>query len=275
MKGLETVVLTDWIIIAILGFFAFRGFKRGFVSQLLDVIGAIVGLIAAFSLFTTVGGAIAGVLGSSSTLGNVIAFILIAIVVSGVISFGGRLWQKVTKSSPISLFDKLGGSVFGIVKGVLLIAFILLIIGSIPWPKLHQVLEESGLASDIGRVTPFMYGIVERALPASVPRLLITPEGPQLRKTRFSDLNGATCVDCRGEVEFKGFQSRGLASSPKFICSRCGRTSDGCQTFEGYHQIYERCPVETSNQGIAIDCDSWPNNKPILAKGPCPVCGAK
>ena len=237
------------------------------------MIGAIVGLIAAFSLFTTVGAPSQGSWAVLHTW-NVIAFILIAIVVSGSFHLVAVL-AKGYKSSPISLFDKLGGSVFGIVKGVLLIAFILLIIGSIPWPKLHQVLEESGLASDIGRVTPFMYGIVERALPASVPRLLITPEGPQLRKTRFSDLNGATCVDCRGEVEFKGFQSRGLASSPKFICSRCGRTSDGCQTFEGYHQIYERCPVETSNQGIAIDCDSWPNNKPILAKGPCPVCGAK
>jgi len=269
------VVLTDWIIIAVLGFLAIRGFKRGFVLQFLDVLGAVIALIAAFSLFTTVGTMIAGVLGSSSTLGNVIAFILIAVLVSGAISFCGHMWHKATKSSPISLIDKLGGSAFGILKGILLFAFILLIIGSIPLPTLHQALGKSGLASDIGQVTPLMYGLVERVLPASVPRLLITPEGPQLRKTRFSDLDGATCVDCRGKVEFKGFQSKGLASSPKFVCSQCGRTSDGCQTFEGHHQIYERCPVEMSNQGIAIDCDSWPNNRPILAKGPCPVCGVK
>ncbi|HAH97252.1 MAG TPA: hypothetical protein DHD79_02590 [Firmicutes bacterium] len=272
---MEAVVLTDWIIIAALVFFAFRGFKLGFVLQFMDVLGALIALIVAFSLFEKVGGMIAGVLGSSATLGNVLAFILIAIVVSGTISFCGRLWQKATKSSPVSLLDKLGGSAFGILKGILLIAFMLLIIGSIPLPKLHQTIGESGLASDIGQVTPLMYGLVERALPANVPRLLITPEGLQLRKTRFSDLDGATCVDCRGEVEFKGFESKGLVSSPKFICSQCGRTSDGCQTFEGHHQIYDRCPAEMGKQGIAIDCDSWPNNKPVIVKGPCPVCGAK
>lgn len=267
--------IIDWIIIGVLGFLAFRGFRRGFILQLLDVVGAIIALIVAFRWFESVGGLLSRSLGCSATLGNVLGFILLAVSISGAVSFGGHLWRKATKASPVSLADSIGGAVFGAIKGVLLIGFILVILGSVPIPSVHSTIGQSGLARDIGQITPKFYGLVEKALPASVPRLLITPEGPQLRRARLSDLEGATCVDCGGKVRFFGVDSRGLLYSPKFVCTQCGRTSDGCQTYQGYHQIYGRCPLEQTDEGVAIDCDSWPNNRPVLVKGPCPVCGRR
>lgn len=265
--------LLDWIIIAIMGFLAFRGFRRGFVVQLLDVLGAIVALIAAFRWFEPLGGLISRLLGCSPTLGSILAFILIAVSFSGIVSLCGLIWRRKTKTNPVSFVDSLGGAVFGALKGVLIVGFLLVIIGTIPVPSVHAWVGESGLAHDIGQVTPKLYGILERSLPANVPRLLITPEGPQLRRTRLSDLDGATCVDCRGKARFEGFESRGLLYSPRFVCTKCGRTSDGCQTYEGFHQIYGRCAVEAAIEGVPIDCESWPNNRPVYARGPCPTCG--
>lgn len=267
--------ILDWIIIAILGFLAFRGFRRGFILQLLDVLGAIVALIAAFRWFESLGGFIGRLLGCSATLANILAFILIAVAFSGTVSLCGHIWRRKTKTNPVSLVDSLGGAVFGAIKGVLVVGFILVIVGTIPLPSLHAQVGESGLARDIGQVTPKIYGLLERSLPANVPRLLITPEGPQLRRTRLADLDGAMCVNCRGKVRFEGVESRGLLYSPRFVCTQCGRTSDGCQTYEGYHQIYGRCPIEATVEGVPIDCQSWPNNRPVYVKGPCPVCGRK
>lgn len=267
--------IVDWLIIGVLGFLTFRGFKRGFVSQIMDVLGAVIALIAAFRWFEPAGRAISGAIGASTTLGNILGFILIAVAVSGGISFLGARWRGTTLSSPVSLVDNLGGALLGAVKGVLIAGFVLVTLGAIPFSPLQGAINDSGLAGDISRTAPVFYGLFERTLPASVPRLLITPEGLQLRRARVADLDGATCLSCRGKVRFEGFFAHGLLYVPRVTCTRCGRTSDGCQTFEGYHQIYGRCALEKAEEGTALDCQSWPNNRPVMVKGACPVCGKR
>jgi hypothetical protein len=93
-------------------------------------------------------------------------------------------------------------------------------------------------------------------------------------RINYSRLDGSTCIECRGRVRFAGYRRRFEGSvSPRFVCTRCGRTSDGCQTFEGFHRMYGRCPVEVSAQLGPIDCGVWPNDRPVYPLGSCPVCG--
>ena len=80
--------------------------------------------------------------------------------------------------------------------------------------------------------------------------------------------------NCRAATRFEGYQfSRGTLMSPKFKCPQCDRTSDGCQTFEGFHAIYDACPAELAREGLQFDCGVWTNGWWTVPQGPCPVCG--
>lgn len=95
--------------------------------------------------------------------------------------------------------------------------------------------------------------------------------GAYSERINYLRLNGSTCIECRSPVEFRGYRRRRMAVSPIFACPRCGRTSDGCQTFEGFHRMYERCPHQVAVGGIEIDCGVWPNGRPVRPRGICPV----
>jgi len=91
-------------------------------------------------------------------------------------------------------------------------------------------------------------------------------------RINYSRLAGSTCIECRSAVTFAGYHRRfEVAVSPKFVCPVCGRRSDGCQTFEGFHRMYGRCPVEVSEALGPIDCGVWPNDRPVYPNGTCPV----
>jgi hypothetical protein len=95
-----------------------------------------------------------------------------------------------------------------------------------------------------------------------------------VQRINYSRLGGATCIECRAAVKFEGyFQRLDVAVSPRFTCPACGRRSDGCQTFEGFHRMYGRCPVEVARNLGQIDCGVWPNDRPVYPNGTCPVCG--
>jgi len=143
---------------------------------------------------------------------------------------------------------------------------------SLPWQATRRPVEDSFLAQDVLLLTPVFYYLQDRSLPANVPRLMISPEGLQLRRFNYQSLDGATCIFCGGKVRYDGLRRRGLISFPHFTCTRCGLVSDGCLTFQGYHLFYGRCPWQESE---GLNCKVWPNPVDVHPKGRCPVCGRR
>jgi len=96
-----------------------------------------------------------------------------------------------------------------------------------------------------------------------------------LTQERFAGFEGATCLACGGKVRFDGFQP-GMAGAivPKYTCTSCGRTSCGCQTYEGFHFLYGKCPVSVAATGLFFECKRFPNREWIVPRGPCSVCDA-
>lgn len=268
----------DWVSIAILiflGFYTLSGLRQGLVRQALGLVGVILALILAFRHFETVGARLLEYLPLPLAVANIIGFCLIVVGVVALINLIGYVWNSISRATPISFLDSLGGAAFGLLKGAVIVGIILMILMAIPVSGIRDTLTASPVARYLLDMAPIVYQRVERALPASVPRLLVTSEGIGFRRVDFAALEGAKCIACGGKVKFEGFVQKGFISAPKFVCSRCGRTSDGCQTYEGFHLIYGECPVEKSRQGYRLDCKVWPNGKFVTASGPCPVCGVQ
>lgn len=262
------MTVLDWVIAITLVVMAYRGYRRGFVGQIFELLGSIMAIVGAFYLFERVGNALRPWLRVSENLANVAGFILTAVVIALAFGYIGRQWNKMVKSSSLTFVDGLAGSAFGVFKILVIMIFILLLMVNIPWEVTRKPIRESFLAQDILRLTPFFYLLQERSLPANVPRLMMTPEGLQLRKFNYQELDGATCISCGGKVHYDGIKSQGVMSYPHFTCPQCGRVSDGCQTYEGYHKMYGRCPSTESPN----NCKVWPNPTGVVPKGLCPVC---
>lgn len=267
----------DLVVLVVLTFYVFTGYRRGLVGQLFGLAGIILALVAAFAFFGYVSSILNAVLPIGSELCNILGFILIVAVVNGLFALIASRWRAATKSTTLSLIDSIAGAVFGGLKALLVMVIIIVILVSLPIPALRQSIEDAPVASRILQTAPLFYLLQERSLPPNVPRLLITSQGVRLKRINFADLDGTMCIACRHKVKYDGFRRKGLLSYPHFTCTnpQCGLVSDGCLTYQGYHRIYGQCPLRKADRGEALNCGVWPNPVTVSPKGPCPVCGGR
>ena len=84
----------DIIILAMIGVGVIMGLIKGFVKQMASIVGLIAGLLMARALFGIVAERLAPVLGTSTTVAQVLAFILIWIAVPLGFAFVASLLTK-------------------------------------------------------------------------------------------------------------------------------------------------------------------------------------
>ena len=237
------MTVIDWLIVIVFAFFVFMGFRKGFVQQLFDLLGSVFALVLAFYLYQRAGAYLAKTIQVSIPLANIIGFILIVVGISGCVSFLGRRWHGTHKNEPVALIDGGVGALFGGLKAAVILIIILLVVMAMPWDFIHHPVEVSGFANDLLRLAPMFYVLQDTSLPADLPRLVVSPEGIQLRALSNQALQGATCFICGAKVEYKGLVKQGLTVYPQTYCPKCHYTSDGCLTFEGYHMLHNAVPM--------------------------------
>lgn len=263
----------DWMIGGVFGYFIFQGYRKGFMQQFFDLLGGVLALILAFYFYPRVGNFLMTYLHFSEQLCQIIGFVLIVVLIAGAVSYIGRQWKSSKKNDPITLIDSGIGALFGGCKAAIIAIIVLLTLMALPWEFIKSPLETSSFANDLLRLAPLFYVIQDRSLPGEMPRLIVSPEGLQLRKLNGRELAGAKCIACGHKVEYRGLVRTGLSSYPQVYCPNCRRVSDGCLTFEGYHMIHGVCPYDRLGSVGVIDCKVWPNPEPTTVKGKCPVCG--
>jgi len=271
----------DLLIILILGLGVYHGVKRGILSGVIDLASLLVALALA-SLGWRVAAGVLKWFGFPDAMAGALGFILLGV---GITIGAGHLGVWLVRTlQPPRWADRIGGGAVGALFGLLLSALLLMFSGILP--QAQAPLQRSALGPGLIRLVPAFHSSLERG-GITLPKLVMLPadyrdelsgvrRGLQFMQINFSRLEGATCMKCRQPVHFLGYQfRRGTLLSPKFRCPNCGRTTDGCQTFEGFHRIYGRCPVDLAREGVRFDCGVWPNGDFILPKGPCPVEGNK
>jgi uncharacterized membrane protein required for colicin V production len=280
----------NWLDPAIV-FFAFlsccAGIRAGLIRSGFNVAGVISGLIVAARYYSHGGNLLTSHSGMPPGWADLISLILIFLIVSFIITSLGILAANLTRFRPVKVADRIGGAAAGIGIGVMIIGALLIVLTTFPlYGGIHEHLESSLLAPQLIETSSALYEKIEARLPFQIPKLAFHPEElagfnqlnappADFKLIDFSALDGATCFVCGEEVSFLGYQRNRYGTiSPKFICTGCGRTSDGCQTYEGHHLLYDRCPVDLGRQGYRFDCGIWSNGNYHRPTGRCPVCGA-
>lgn len=269
--GLDLIIVM-FVLGGILG-----GAGRGFLGTIIDILGIGFGIIvgsfvypAPVHLFMR--------FGITSSTVDLIFYTLSSIVLALAFILLLESLRKKIEIKPA--IDRIFGGLFGSINGVVAAASILVIMTS----SVHsgQEIDQTKFAPIVRNGILRFYEKIERHN-ITLPKMIVLPAtykdefSKDIRTAKFGKLNftkfeGYTCINCGGKVKFVGyFPKYGTGIVPKFVCEKCGRTSDGCQTYEGYHKLYNACPVELARQGMRFDCGNWPNRTWITPTGPCPI----
>ena len=270
----------DLFIIVVVAACAASGARRGLISAAGDIASLALGLVLASLAYPLAAAPFRWMLGISPPIAGALGFGLAAILTASLAGWGFSALSHRCRLPKLT--DRLGGAGFGVAFGLFLAA--VLVVASGMLPNAAEPVSRSALGPRITALVPRLHGAMD-SLGVPMPKLVRLPadyrdelqglnQGLQFLPTNFSRLDGALCIHCRSPVDFTGYHfSRGTLMSPRFQCPQCGRTSDGCQTFEGFHAIYGACPVPLAREGLRFDCGVWTNGWWTVPYGPCPVCG--
>jgi membrane protein required for colicin V production len=120
----------DWTIAIILAISTVTAFMRGLIRSLVSLIGLVAG-IAIACWYASQGGAWLVRYIRPLALAQIVAFILILAAVYVVAVLIGRLLRGAASAVGLGFFDRLGGAMFGLVRGVLMLAALILPLA--PW----------------------------------------------------------------------------------------------------------------------------------------------
>jgi len=123
----------DYILIGIVGLSMILSLWRGFVREIISLIG----LVAAFLIASRTSGNAGDFLGSwipNSTTADIAGFVLIFVVVMILIGLIGALIRKLVDMADLTATDRTLGMFFGVARGLLLIGLAFLIYTSYSKP---------------------------------------------------------------------------------------------------------------------------------------------
>ena len=118
----------DIIIAIILILFAIGGLRNGIIKEAFALVAFIIGIYGALKLSDWVGGWLGKLINVSPEWMAVISFIIVFIALALLINWLGNFIAGLIESLNLGFIDKLGGVVFGIAKGFLLVGVMILLL---------------------------------------------------------------------------------------------------------------------------------------------------
>ena len=123
----------DIIFAVILFLFGWKGLRRGLIIEVVTLAAFVVGIFGAMHFSDFTAERLQDFMEINPKYLNTIAFVLTFIILVVLVNLIGRLVSKAIKSLNLGFFDKLGGFLFGILKGVLLCSTFVLVFNNLQW----------------------------------------------------------------------------------------------------------------------------------------------
>lgn len=117
----------DILILLLLLFAVWRGFKKGFIIELFTLLAVFAGLYAAVHFSDYISVRLKNDAGWNWEYVPVVAYAICFLAVGAMVYFGGKMLEKVIKVVQLGLVNRLAGSVFSMFTMILLIGGVILI----------------------------------------------------------------------------------------------------------------------------------------------------
>jgi len=157
-----SITVIDILISIILLYFIFEGYKKGFVKQTATILGILVSLYLAITRYAEFQYFLKPYLNVSETFLQFISFAVIFLGVNIIIQILSNVLEKMTDNAFIKPVNQVGGALFGLIKGGVLVYFLLLILSEIPYQSLTDTINQSMFADRFLDLTPYVKENLER-----------------------------------------------------------------------------------------------------------------
>jgi len=145
------------------------GIRRGIIRGVINLIGIATAIFLAIFWCKEVGEYINSHYQLSREIADILGFVLIFLMVVLIARMFEVFLKKIFSLLFVSWIDGLGGALFGLTKGCLIVGILLVIITFIPLPLfLKEQLESSFLANRFAVMTAIVYDYLKDWLPLSI-----------------------------------------------------------------------------------------------------------
>ena len=149
----------DIIIAIILFLFGLQGLRKGLIREVVALLAFGVGIYGAMHFSDFTAAHLQDFMEINPQYLNTVAFVLTFIVLVVLVNVIGQLITKAVKSLNLGFFDKLGGFLFGALKGVLLCSITILVLNNLLWIGVvkEEVRQQSFLYPYVEKTVPYLY----------------------------------------------------------------------------------------------------------------------
>ena len=152
----------DILIIVILGYSLVRGLFRGLVKEVSSIIGVLGGFYAAYTYYKVLAGLLAGLIHDTSYL-NILSFLIIFCGVLIIVGVLGVIIKYVLNISFLGWADRIGGVVFGVLKGILIVSILFITLTAF-LPKGTAFIKNSELAPRVLWISEKLAEVVSKEM---------------------------------------------------------------------------------------------------------------
>jgi membrane protein required for colicin V production len=148
----------DFFILFVLLVALLNGYRRGFFKEISTFLGIVIGVVFAVSHADWLASRLEGKANFSPSVLYVLSFALIFFLIILVLRLLGHYFYKMVKITPLKASDKIGGSFFGIIKGLVALSLIfILFMFPTPLNGFDTAVQESAMARPVRAFVPFIF----------------------------------------------------------------------------------------------------------------------
>jgi membrane protein required for colicin V production len=152
------MIWIDFILMALLLFALIAGAKRGLFSGINGLIGLIAGIIVAVNYSDWVTHRVLSHMRVSPVAVTVLSFLFFFVLVYFFFKVLGYLFYKFAELKRLGRIGSVGGAIFGVFQGWIVIGFLLVLLMFLPLPQgFVKALDSSVLAPMMRGTIPFIY----------------------------------------------------------------------------------------------------------------------
>lgn len=158
--------ILDFLILLPIAYFGYRGFRNGIISEVLSIIGIILGVFLTFQYMEEVSSYIQPFFDAEASYVPFVAALLIFIGTLIVVNLIAHLTQKVLETIHLNFLNRLAGLAFGALKCGIIISALLLMTAGFGIPS-EQTRKESLSYPHVIYLAPWAYDSVAAIYPGA------------------------------------------------------------------------------------------------------------
>ena len=163
------ITVFDIIAISVIGVFAFLGFRKGLIAEVLKIMGIIVGITLALQYVNRVAAVIHNFAALGEKVEKTLAFVLILLLTIAVFIYLARIAKVIFNFALMGWLDKSGGLLLGSIKGALIISAFLPLFMFLPdsISFVKETKHNSAIYKNLQGFAPQVYNSIAKLIPGS------------------------------------------------------------------------------------------------------------